>query len=523
MSTPRGAAKQAASAASSASLPAGKERRRLLQWLLVGCIATVLFVSWMYMHHTVTTEHLHGIGYSSKLSRQQASDSQLQAQAQLDQVARLYDETRALLQDLSRASNNMSHAASNMLSQSFARIARSQPLLNNLSPASSPTSPSSSSTALAAQQLSTCLKDVKSHKRQVALLQASVANLTSALAAAPATPTTPAISTTPVASTAAASKWLVIGIPSVSRLQDEDYLLHTLDSLARQMPREGDTADLLHGRVTVLVVNVQDRGTRHRRFEEARALYARGAHPQASYFEFVDLPASEIARDPKEGATAQNDQGNANIPGFKVRKQTRNVASVMKMAYARFPDAGDAAAGPGAQGRGQYYLFLEDDMQLCRHGFAAMQYLLRKASRYHPNWLAVRASYGMNGIFMHMRDVPVFARYLDKHQLRRPPDHLVVEWFAGETPEAKAHRGSRANIGFRHNIFDHIGKFSSLRSQLQAAFPRCYELLAEPTLFKVEAFDPAQCPHDDIWPCRGTMSPPDGFRMPFEALGPASV
>ena len=30
----------------------------------------------------------------------------------------------------------------------------------------------------------------------------------------------------------------------------------------------------------------------------------------------------------------------------------------------------------------------------------AIQYLLDKASRYHPDWLAIRASYGMNGVFM---------------------------------------------------------------------------------------------------------------------------
>ena len=42
-----------------------------------------------------------------------------------------------------------------------------------------------------------------------------------------------------------------------------------------------------------------------------------------------------------------------------------------------------------------------DDMRFCPSGLQAIQYLLDKASRYHPDWLAIRASYGMNGIFMH--------------------------------------------------------------------------------------------------------------------------
>jgi hypothetical protein len=58
---------------------------------------------------------------------------------------------------------------------------------------------------------------------------------------------------------------------------------------------------------------------------------------------------------------------------------------------------------------------------------------------------------------MHYKDLSVFKEYLLKHQVRRPPDHLVVEWYAGETKESKAHKGNRANIGFRYNIFNHIG------------------------------------------------------------------
>jgi hypothetical protein len=37
----------------------------------------------------------------------------------------------------------------------------------------------------------------------------------------------------------------------------------------------------------------------------------------------------------------------------------------------------------------------------------AIQYLLDKASRYHPDWLAIRASYGMNGVFMRDKVPPL--------------------------------------------------------------------------------------------------------------------
>ena len=78
---------------------------------------------------------------------------------------------------------------------------------------------------------------------------------------------------------------------------------------------------------------------------------------------------------------------------------------------------------------------------------------------------------------------------------------VQVEWYAGETKESMAYRGSRQNIGFKYNLFEHIGLTSTLRSHKSGSFPGCYKLLVEPVLFQVEAWSPEDCPMDDIWPC----------------------
>merc|ERR1711988_521316 len=144
-------------------------------------------------------------------------------------------------------------------------------------------------------------------------------------------------------------------------------------------------------------------------------------------------------------------------------------------------------------------------MLVCPGAFMTMQYMLAKATRYYHNWMAIRASYGMNGIFLHDDDMTTFRHYLLTHQGRRPPDHLAVEWFAGETKESGEYKNwggkYRQHAAYRYNLFDHIGTSSTLRSAKQTSFPRCYAQLGEPTLFAVEAFNPRQCPRDDLWPC----------------------
>ena len=201
--------------------------------------------------------------------------------------------------------------------------------------------------------------------------------------------------------------------------------------------------------------------------------------PNGDAVTFRDLRGTEA--DP----LGTDDTGSPNRPGALVRKQTRDIAATMKAAL----------------GMGELYLFLEDDMEICARGLEAIRHVVEKAAIYSPNWLALRFSYGMNGILLRQADAAVFADYLLEHQARRPPDHLVVEWYAGERPQAAAYKGSRAQLAFKYNIFDHLGAVSSLRSKKSPTYPVCFEVLKVPTLFKVEAFDPAQCPDDDLWPC----------------------
>ena len=273
--------------------------------------------------------------------------------------------------------------------------------------------------------------------------------------------------------------WLAVGLPTVPRLNDEDYLGSTLNAFARELfPAES----MLAGAVGVFVVNVHGPG--HKRFDEAKERFSTNAAFRFS--EKAEDPALTANRvDPPHVA------GNANRPGWKVRKQTRDVASVLRI----------------VKDEARYFVFGEDDMALCDHGFRAMTYIIERASRFYPDWLAIRASFGMNGIFLKDADLLPFADYLEEHQARRPPDHLVVEWFAGERDQSKDYKGTRPHLGFRWNIFAHLGTKSTLGSRTKR-MPGCFEMLTVPVVFPVEAFLKNKCPRQDFTPCEAMKGHP---------------
>jgi hypothetical protein len=103
---------------------------------------------------------------------------------------------------------------------------------------------------------------------------------------------------------------------------------------------------------------------------------------------------------------------------------------------------------------------------------------------------------------------------------RRPPDHLVVEYYAGEVPQSAKIKQNRPHFGFRYNLCDHLGKKSTLRGEQAKQMPVCYEELVFPAVFNVESFKPKECPLDDLWPCPKQPKEPRLTGLPEAILPP---
>ena len=98
-------------------------------------------------------------------------------------------------------------------------------------------------------------------------------------------------------------------------------------------------------------------------------------------------------------------------------------------------------------------------------------------------------------------DLPALQRHLLTHYARRPPDHLLFEWFSGEREDTRALAAGRSYRIFRHNLFFHIGTKSTINQPSHRFIPGCYALLYD-WLLPAEVFNEKDCPDDDVWPCK---------------------
>jgi len=156
----------------------------------------------------------------------------------------------------------------------------------------------------------------------------------------------------------------------------------------------------------------------------------------------------------------------------------------------------------------EYLLFMEDDWSLCTHGMLSIQYLISKATALFPQWIALRNSYGLNGVIIKSGDLSDMVSYYQgvletaRNNIAskdcKPPDHIVYDWFMKH--QQATTKPVRKLIVFRYNVFFHIGAVSTFAGRQARYTPQCYQYMYD-WLLPNEIFNNEQCPKSDIWPC----------------------
>jgi len=157
-------------------------------------------------------------------------------------------------------------------------------------------------------------------------------------------------------------------------------------------------------------------------------------------------------------------------------------------------------------------LIMEDDFDVCPEFFARSRTVLEAARSIDPNYAAVRVSYGMNGVFLHCKDLGPMIQYLQDNIKFGPADTLFgYLWTVTKRVKDTKHIPdvslfhNRSYFVVRNNIMEHFGKVSS-RSQkdkeeeaklrptnTELHYPRCDDILNYQGLYALESYNPEEC------------------------------
>ena len=288
--------------------------------------------------------------------------------------------------------------------------------------------------------------------------------------------------------------WLHIGIPTVPRREGHDYLPQTVSSLLAALPSESESAHPLHDGVRITVMN--HRPGNHTAFYKLKRAAMRAEDPAgrkaAHYVSYVENPGHLQDRHPGRSVEPDDHNNPLSIPGAEVRQQSRDLVALFQHVLALPPSA-----------RGDLLLLMEDDFVPCEGMIDMVARVVPRVASADAQWLALRISYGMNGIVLPAGedDVGAFSRYLYAKLARLPPDMLWGEWVAGQQS-----RG-RTEYIYKFNLLDHVGDVSSFTERAdRKPFPGCHGLMEEVWSFPRQEMFKRACRHTDVSPCDSNPS-----------------
>ena len=72
-----------------------------------------------------------------------------------------------------------------------------------------------------------------------------------------------------------------------------------------------------------------------------------------------------------------------------------------------------------------YFMFMEDDFEMCDGTMEAIQHALKKSAVYSPNFSGLRISFGLNGFIVPCKDLPAMSEFMYTKSAWRVNDTLL--------------------------------------------------------------------------------------------------
>lgn len=258
---------------------------------------------------------------------------------------------------------------------------------------------------------------------------------------------------------------LLIGISTIPRIHNPDYLVKAVKSLIEQYD----------SRVLIYVQNNSPKGhywfniLKKQNFKNV-FFYDNGKNRMIDPYD--DIPGHDYKHPDNM------------LPGKLARQQSCDVISTVKHALYNF--------------KFKYFMFMEDDFIACENMISTVLNILD--NKLKDNECGLRISYGMNGVLLNRDDTIAFINYVEKNFQNLPIDLLIREFmFKKFCPP------NRVLYVYKQVLLEHIGGISTFPERnnpnFRFKFPKCKTSMSFVwNLCEEERFSPL-CNHYELSPC----------------------
>ncbi len=271
---------------------------------------------------------------------------------------------------------------------------------------------------------------------------------------------------------------ICIGLTTIRRPNDEDYLMRTVKAIRRELDQY-----VFSKHISAVIMHT--RSTEHTWFDKAKEEFKND-----KTFDFVE-------QDRYNKTIWERGKVQGRAREMRPEDLQQNIDSSAMIGYVY-----DTFCKRRPKG---YLMIMEDDFEMCPYSFEHLHRVIHAAENlYFPNFSGLRVSYGFNGIILHCHDLKFISEMLFNDMILGPPDDMLGHFIVKTVPAGQNYFGPSRQYGiYRHNILHHIGTVSVVfyNYKPERITPACYDSMSFGGLGHQERYNYPLCGDKEFYPC----------------------